>query len=479
MLDSTTVSATSVRSPDPIVAAFDRMVARDPASPIVVGPGHRTSRAELDALARAAAGMLDDAVPVRGRVGLLASNGASFLAALLACLRRARPVVLFDPGATPHEIDRVARALELSALLRAPSDAPTGARDFEVRSLGPGATSALHGSVVKLTSGTSGEPRGVLTSSDALLADGDTLRRAMQLDERDPVIAMIPFSHAYALGCLVIPALTAGVPLLLPSRGSPFEPLRIAAAAGGTVLPTVPAWIAALARLKEAPPWPATLRTVISAGAPLLPGPASAFRERFGPAVHVLYGASECGGITYDHEGGAGERGTVGEPLDGVHVELIGASAPEDEGRIAVRSPALASAYLPAGSGDLESGRFLSQDLAALQGRELRLVGRLDRVVNLKGLKIHPHEIERVIAEMELVEDVVIDTVSEAGRDEPVLRAVVAAPDGALTADDVIAWCRRRLSDHKVPRRVRILAAVPRNARAKPDRALLEELDRA
>ena len=64
------------------------------------------------------------------------------------------------------------------------------------------------------------------------------------------------------------------------------------------------------------------VRLVISAGA-ILPGALAArFREAYGQPMHVFYGSSECGGICYDREGGAAERGTVGTPVDGVRISL-------------------------------------------------------------------------------------------------------------------------------------------------------------
>ena len=93
-----------------------------------------------------------------------------------------------------------------------------------------------------------------------------------------------------------------------------------AAACGATVFPTVPAYLQALLRMSQPPPWPASLRLCLTAGAPLPPATAAQFREFSGRPVHVFYGASECGGICYDRSGDAGERGTVGTPVEGVSI---------------------------------------------------------------------------------------------------------------------------------------------------------------
>ena len=61
-----------------------------------------------------------------------------------------------------------------------------------------------------------------------------------------------------------------------------------------------------------------TVRTFLSAGAPLSPSTSRRFRERFGREIHSFYGCSECGGITYDRRGAAVERGTVGSAMENV-----------------------------------------------------------------------------------------------------------------------------------------------------------------
>src|SRR5262249_14836610 len=155
--------------------------------------------------------------------------------------------------------------------------------------------------------------------------------------------AAIPLSHSYGLSSLVLPALLRGTPLVLPEEDGLLAPFAAAAAAGATVFPTVPAYVEALLKLSHPPAWPPSLRLVIAAGAPLQPATARRFRETFGLPVHVFYGASECGGICYDREGSAGERGTVGTPVQGVEVELVAGGEGEtpglagQTGRVAVR----------------------------------------------------------------------------------------------------------------------------------------------
>jgi long-chain acyl-CoA synthetase len=96
----------------------------------------------------------------------------------------------------------------------------------------------------------------------------------------------------------------------------------------------------------------------------------------------------------------------------------------------------------------------------------------VDDLVNIKGKKVNPREVEGVLAGLPGVDEAAVLGVAVPGRGE-MLRAVVACRPGGLTAGEVVAWCRERLSAHKVPRSVILVAALPRNARGKLDRAAL------
>src|SRR5262249_30644479 len=140
--------------------------------------------------------------------------------------------------------------------------------------------------------------------------------------------------------------------------------------------------------------WPKTLSKVIFAGARLAPEDARAFRERFDRPVHVFYGASECGGITYDREGGAAERGTVGTPVDGVTVGL-------DDGTVTVASAAVALGHVPTARPSLQDRTFRTADRATWSASgELLLLGRADAVINVEGKKVEPREVESVLGNM-------------------------------------------------------------------------------
>ncbi len=488
---------------DPIVHSFAHTLRRDPLAPLVVSPERRSTVEEVDALSRAALCSLEGiGLPPGTAVGLVAANGPGFLASLLA-LRRAGLAALLLDGQTPQsEALRIVRALGAAALLRCRCAWPQGPDDWTlIRPPEPeeGAPPPFPPrpdlAVIKLTSGSTGLPRGIATPAEALVADDANLTATMGIRPDDRLLTTIPLSHSYGLSSLAMPALLHGTALVLPEAGTLFEPFVAIERTGATVFPSVPAYLDALLRLSEPPRRPPSLRLVLTAGAPLAPSTARQFRETFGLPVHVFYGASECGGICYDREGDAGERGTVGTPVEGVRVVLHRTDQtdwtdPTDyrtdrsdptyqsdaEGIVTVQSPAVAAGYLPDPDPRLAGGRFSGSDLAVWQGGELALRARLDDLVNIKGKKVNPREVEEVLRALPGVAEVVVLGVPVPGRSGELLRAVIACEAGRLSADRVLAWSRERLAPHKVPRSVILVPELPRTSRGKLDRQALVAL---
>jgi acyl-CoA synthetase (AMP-forming)/AMP-acid ligase II len=479
------------RPHDPLLQAFERLARRQPLAPLVLSGQRRATVADVDSLALAARRGLEaeGALPPGALVAVSARNGPGFLAALVALRRAGVAAVLLDGQAPPAEAWRVAQALGAAAVLRCLTAWPAALDDWEARRLHASGTERAAGlprlprlprlpgiAIVKLTSGSTGAPRGIATPTAALLADDAALSRTMGLRTDDRLVAAIPMAHSYGLSSLALPALVRGTPLILPEESGLFGPFAAAERLGATVLPTVPPYLDALMRLSQVPGRPPSLRLVIAAGAPLSAQTAAGFREAYGLPVHVFYGASECGGICYDHEGGAAERGSVGAPVDGVEVELRPGPAGDGfgpAGAVVVRSAAVAEGYVPDPDPRLGAGRFIAGDLGTWRNGELVLLGRQDGVVNIKGKKVHPREVESVLAELGGVDEVVVLGVPVPERGGEVLRAVIGCRSGRLSREEVLAWCRERLAAHKVPRSLVLLPEIPRTDRGKLDRAAL------
>jgi len=461
-----------IYEPSTLAAAFARLADQEPSAPLVVSSSRSTSRGDVAALARAAADVVG-ASPATHLVGLSAPNGPAFLAGVVALRRRGHGVLLLDPTAPLAERRRSCAALGARAMLSCTEGWPIDSVEWVCAGIpdAPPPSEVSHDvGFVKLTSGSTGGPRGVAATEAALLADDDALARTMGLRADDRILGAIPMSHSYGFSSVALPALRRGSIAVVPDEEGPLAPLRAASAASATVFPSAPAYLQALLKLSQPPSWPSSVRLVISASAPLPPDVAAQFHARFGRRVHVFYGASECGGICYDREGTAAQTGTVGEPVEGVTVRLEPLEADAEEGLVTVESPAVALGYLPSGDERLGRGRFVTSDLAVFEGGALRLRGRVDGLINVKGKKVNPTEIESVLQRMPGVSEVVAFGVPSADKASDTVRAVIACPTGGLGYDEVLAWCRAHLPEHKVPRSVVLVSAIPRTSRGKVSR---------
>ncbi len=454
-----------------------RHAARRSSDTVIASTARRATFGEVDALSRAVSERLFSGSPQPGRlVGLVAPNGPAFLAGFLALRRVGQAALLLDPLAPEEDRRRAATTLGASDVLECADAWPSAASDFRiVGTTGPVAHPILDGiAVVKLTSGSTGLPRGVAMRTENLLADEDALARTMGLRDDDRLWGAVPFSHSYGFTTLALSALVRGLMLAVPGDRTPFASLADARELRATVFPTAPAYLQALLKLPMPLSWPDRVRLVISAGAMLPSATAAELRQVYGQVVHTFYGSSECGGICYDREGGAAERGTVGTPVDGVSLSLMEQEQlAADEGLVIVKSPGVGATYVPEGEPRLDAGRFETSDVGAWQGGELALRRRLDRVINVRGRKVDPSEVELVLSSLAGVEEVVVmGMASPDGRDQ-IVSAVIAGSSTRPKYRDVVAWCRHRLADHKVPRSVVFVDAIPRTSRGKIDRSAL------
>ena len=198
---------------------------------------------QIDALARAAAARLG-AVPLEAAslIGLAAPNGPAFLAGFLAIRRAGHAALLLDQAAPHQDRQRVVDVLGASCVLDCDRGWPSSVDDYRVSAIGPASPPQSMGdvAVVKLTSGSTGAPRGVAMDAETQLADATAFASSMGLVAEDRFLTTIPLSHAYGFTILALSTLVRGSTLVMPAEWGPFPPLAAAEELAATVFPTVP-----------------------------------------------------------------------------------------------------------------------------------------------------------------------------------------------------------------------------------------------
>jgi long-chain acyl-CoA synthetase len=387
---------------------------------------------------------------------------------VLACLSLRVPLMPIDGSATAAEVEQFAD--RFGAFVVAVPDG-SGARLLRQHA-GP----AMYGaaSLLKLTSGSTGFPKAILTAESHLVADAERIIESMGIGERDTQLAVIPLSHSYGFSNLVMPLLLQGTAMVLRDSFIPAQLLEDAHTFQSRVFAGVPYMFNYLATNAPADGLPRCLQLLISAGARLDTQTAQAFHARFAVKIHSFYGASETGGIAYDAGDALMTDGQVGTAMRGVSITL----RPDDEategsGRIVVRSDSVALGY---SEDDDErafvDGAFVTGDLGRVDhdGR-LTLTGRASPAVNVAGRKVHPAEVERVLRSMNGVDDVCVIAAPDPRRGQQILACIVS---GRLSsALEVRQFCAARLPAHKVPRAIIFLPSLPLTERGKIDRVRL------
>jgi malonyl-CoA/methylmalonyl-CoA synthetase len=230
------------------------------------------------------------------------------------------------------------------------------------------------------------------------------------------------------------------------------------------------------------------VRLFVSGSAPLLPETFEAFRERTGQTILERYGMTETGMITSNPLAGVRAAGTVGRPLPGVSVRIVDdagdACKPGAIGNVQVRGPNVFAGYwqMPEKTRQefTTDGWFRTGDVGewVASGEAsgyLRLVGRAKDMIISGGLNVYPKEVEeRIDALPGVVESAVIG-VPDPDFGEAVVAVIVARPGAAIVEDEVVGALKREIASYKVPKRVHVVAELPRNAMGKVQKKLLRE----
>ena len=414
---------------------------------------------------------LFDRIPPRSVVAVQIGNSERWPEIVLALWRRHLiPLPLGEMG--PAELAMTLGTCRVAALVTNVGGSLTVHR----RPVAEDATEWLEPEpdFLKLTSGTTNTPRTIRFRAHQLLADCEHICGTMGISSRDINFGVIPFSHSYGFSNLILPLLVLGVRLVVSDDRLPRAILEGLVSSRATVFPATPLLFQKLTEMENPPELP-ELRFCISAGAPLSCDVAGKFSVKFRLKIHSFYGASECGGISYDTtEPRRYEDGFVGTPLNGVSI----VSESDEPGPITVRSAAVGDGYFPVEDrAVLGGGRFVPGDLIQRAERGMYLVGRTSDVINVAGRKLSPHEVEARLTEFPGVRQAVVFGVPSELRGEEPVACIVASED--LACDALLRHCQEHLSPWQVPRDVWVVAEIPVSERGKINRRELAEMYRA
>jgi len=357
------------------------------------------------------------------------------------------------------------------------------------------ALKADRGAMMLYTSGTTGRPKGVVINHANVEAQIRTLVDAWGWSADDRILLTLPLHHVHGIVNVLHCALWSGATCdILPAFDARAVWDRMAR--GDLTLymgvPTlyhrlIDAWEAADDDTRAR--WSAgarKLRLMVSGSAALPVPTLERWRELTGHTLLERYGMTEIGmGLSNPLEG---ERrpGHVGRPLPGVELRLVDEEdrpvADGEAGQIQVKGPAVFREYWRRPEATAEAftpdGWFRTGDRAVLEDGAYRILGRESvDILKTGGEKVSALEIEDVLRTHAKVADCAVVGVPDPDWGERVCAAVVppAGADGPEEAE-IRDFARERLAPWKVPKEVKVMTELPRNALGKVTKPAVKEL---
>ena len=334
------------------------------------------------------------------------------------------------------------------------------------------------------TSGTTGNPKGVIHSANTTLPTCWTLNDDMAVSNDEVFLIYLPLGLNWGYLTLV-QAVVAGARAVLLDQFSAGAALELIERERVTFIPTAPASI--IAMLNE----PglerrdlSSLRVVITGGASCPLETIREYRARMQGQLIELYGMLETGFHTYTRltDDPEAVSGTVGRPASGMGLRLIDDQgrdvAPGDEGEISAHGPSVHLGYHknPVVNAELFTvdGWFRTGDLGQFDAAgNLKIVGRLKEMINRGGKKFFPREIEEILYTHPKILHAAIVGVPDPRLGERNCLCVIPRAGAAITLEEVVAFLRNQVATYKLPEILEVVDELPFTPTGKIQRYLL------
>jgi malonyl-CoA/methylmalonyl-CoA synthetase len=472
--------------------------------------GRRFTYGDMLALsARIAHGLKARGVQTGDRVAVQVEKSADAIMLYLACLRAGAVYLPLNTAYTLAELEYFIGDAEPRMVVASPRN---GAALGELAArLGVSATETLgtsgDGSLMDLarsmpaefddvarqkddlaailyTSGTTGRSKGAMLTHWNLASNALTLEDYWRFTADDVLLHALPIFHTHGLFVATNTILMANASMLFLPKLDADEMMRLMPRA--TTMMGVPTFYV---RLLQEPrltrETTAHMRLFVSGSAPLLAETHRAWSERTGHAILERYGMTETNMSTSNPYDGDRVPGTVGFPLPGVELRVVdpetgAALATGEVGMIEVKGPNVFKGYwrMPEKTAAefKPDGFFITGDLGKVDERGyVHIVGRGKDLVITGGYNVYPKEVETEIDSIPGVVESAVIGVPHADFGEGVTAVVVTTAGSTLTEKDILGRLEGRLARFKQPKRVFMVADLPRNTMGKVQKNLLRE----
>jgi HIP---CoA ligase len=341
---------------------------------------------------------------------------------------------------------------------------------------------------IMFTSGTTGRSKGAMTSHERTLAVARAWADCVGLGPGDRYLAVNPFFHTFGFKAGILACLVSGAALVPQAVFDAGQAMRLIEAERITVLPGAPTIYQMLLDHPERGRRDlSSLRLAVTGAADVPVALVERMRRELGFEVVLTgYGLTEAVVATMCRPGDAAQTvaSTSGRAAAGFEVRIAGPGGGpalvNQTGEILLRGPNLMLGYLDdpgATQAAIDAGGWLhTGDVGRLDAAGyLAITGRLTDMYICGGFNVYPAEVEQVLAGLDGVTEAAVIGVPDPRLGEVGRAYLVPRPGQVLAEADVLAFCRERLANYKVPRRVVFRDALPRNPSGKVLKRQLRE----
>ena len=447
------------------------------------------------------------------RVVLVSENCAAMVGSMLAIASLDAWAVVINPRLSAREIDNIrdhsgARRVLYKAHDSAEAKAHAerhGATALDLGSMGTlsispcnhdcnpepvSADPAAQVAALIYTTGTTGNPKGVMLTHRNLLFIAAVSGKLRGLNPADRVYGVLPITHVYGLASVCLATLFAGACLHLEAHFTARAMAAALAGGGISVMQGVPAMYAKLLELLQAEGKPfaaPSLRFIYAGGSPLDPALKLAVESASGLILNNGYGLTEAAPtITQTRHDHPRSDCSVGTPLPGVEIRIVdrhGADVAAGEaGELWARGPNVMKGYYrnpEATAQVIKPGGWLNTgDIARADADgALFIVGRTKEVIIRSGFNVYPVEVESVLnSHPQVTQSAVVGR--EVEGNEEVIAFVELAPGATVSVNELQEFAAEALTAYKRPAEIIVMPSLPAAANGKILKHRLKEIAR-
>jgi cyclohexanecarboxylate-CoA ligase len=338
------------------------------------------------------------------------------------------------------------------------------------------------------TSGTSGEPKGVLHRNDVLMRAAAMEIEHLELGAEDRIFIPSPLAHQTGFLYGMWLAIVLGVPQILQSVWNATRALRALNDWDGTFVQAATPFLADLVKaVEDGERPPAALRIFVATGAAVPRGLAERATRILGTAVCGAWGTTESclGSLSAPGDEAAKVWGTDGRALRGIHLRITDSAGrvlpPGEEGHFEVRSPTMFEGYADrpewTAAAFTADGWFRTGDLGVMdESGYVRITGRLRDVINRGGEKIPVGEVEQLLSDHPAIAEIAIVAMPDARLGERACAFVVVRGGARLDFERMQHYLDAcQVAKQYWPERLEIVPELPRTPSGKVQKYVLRE----